>query len=339
MRKYLKNFLLRRVKKIGNAGVRDRIKKRLFGGLFFPSTIVIDVTSICNAECPFCPRTLVSSGPGVNMEDQVFYDLVDQADHLGIKETRLYASGESLLHPNIDKYIRYLKDKKFHVIISTNAQFLDRHFEALSKVDWIKYSIEGWDRKSYEYYRKNCSYDVVLSNIRAFKEYLSGQKIKPYISISVMVNRETDIEKFNGLWSKYVDRVDYGKTMGVFDWEEGRIRYRDFKDERCRANMYSFQLRKNVDYCANIFETITFSPSGKAVICCQDFNGRIVLGDIKKTGLKEIIRSPARRALQNEFMRGSIDTCKDCVIFYEMDDRSRDDFNGKLSGIQKKEGV
>ena len=321
------------VKHIPNERVRNWILPRLY--YYFnlkPTMLMLDVTSKCNSACPFCPRTLQGIR-GTNMAPEVFYKAVDEASAMGMRECRLYTTGEPLLHPNIDEFIRYLKRKKFNILISTNGQFLDKHFEALSLCDEVKLSIEGWDKESYEFYRKNCDFEKVQNNLIEFRKYLADKPHKPQVTIGFMIMKETGVPQFYLTWRDKADRIDIYPTSYVFDWDNKEsIQYLSFDgNKRLKDNMYNYAYdNRGSKYCSYHFEVATVTANGNGAICCSDFTDSITYGNLKDVSLKSILNHPKRKAGQKQFVQQKLDVCAGCSMFSKMDAASEKDYNAKV---------
>ena len=320
------------IKRIPQKDLQEFVLSRLYYYLnFVPENIVLDLTSRCNAACPFCARTGIGKKGGVDMSRDIFYKAVDEAASIGIKSSRIYSTGEPLLHPDIDEFIAYLKEKGFYVTVSTNAQFMENHFDSLSLADCVKYSIEGWDKDSYEYYRKNCNFEKVQKNISEFRDFISTKEKKPCTVIGLMVNKETNVEQFFKVWGDKVDDISLGFSHHVIKWQDEKIEYVDLKEERLRNNMYTFEVNDKFKYCGYPFSDIVVSPKGNVVICCEDFDDYVVFGNVKEKSLLEIIHSPKRKQVQEQFICQEYNICMNCSSFYKLDSDSRADFNKKLA--------
>ena len=134
-----------------------------------PREIIVDICAACNASCPFCPRIYMPEERSKGyMDMDLFRFILAEAKREGIKNIRLYSTAEPTLHPKFDEIIELLKRDNFFVSVSTNASMLDRHTDTLMKVDILQYSIEGWDKESYEKYRVPLKFDKVYNNIKDF---------------------------------------------------------------------------------------------------------------------------------------------------------------------------
>ena len=334
IKKLRKLTLVKLVKKIPNERIKNYILPRLY--YYFnikPHILMLDTSSKCNSACPFCPRTLENIR-GVNMTREVFYKTVDEAYALGIRECRLYSTGEPLLHPNIDEFIRYMKQKGFYLIVSTNGQFLDKHFEALSLADEVKVSIEGWDKESYEYYRKNCDFEKVQKNMADFKQYLTGRKPRPIFSAACMVMRETNMDAYYKAWRDKVDRVIIYPTSYVFDWDKkDKIEFLSFdKYDRLKKNMYDYVYdQESSKYCGYHFEVVLVTAQGNGVICCSDFTDSITYGNLKDVSLLDVINHPKRKAGQKQYVTQKLDVCDGCTEYYKLDKNSQEEYDEKIA--------
>lgn len=319
------------VKHIPQQSIREFILPRLYYWFHFnPNFLILFLTNRCNTACPFCPRTVMGMKEGVDMAKDIFYKSVNETYALGIKRVYLTGAGEPLVHPDINEFIGYLKEKGLFVSISTNAQFLDRHFEALSSIDLIKFSIEGWDKDSYEYYRKNCSFEKVKKNLSEFKEYLSKKREKPKTFISLLVNKETNVAQFFKIWQDKVDKVHFNCADKVFNWNNEKISFISFKEKRLKDNIFTFISKNKAIYCAHPFEDITISPEGNVLICCGDFTDSIVYGNIKNKSLADILDSEKRRQVQRQFISQKFNVCNGCPQFLELDEQSKVEFHSKI---------
>ena len=69
---------------------------------------------------------------------------------------------------------------------------------------------------------------------------------------------------------------------------------------------------------------------GKVSICCRDYSGELIIGDIKDKSLSDIRKSKELNTLQRAHTTGNLknyNLCKNCFI---VDDRINTIFNGSL---------
>lgn len=172
-------------------------------GMIIPKEIAIDVASVCNAKCPFCTHEIIKfknePRPTKVMSLETYSVILEQAKQAGIKYLRLYWWGEPTLNSNLNAFIKMAK-KDFYILLSTNAERMDNFFESLLDVNLLRYSIDGWDKSSFDTYRFPLSFDKVYDNVRSFYSLRNARGKKPTIKINCVVMPDTDFEAYWKLW-------------------------------------------------------------------------------------------------------------------------------------------
>src|SRR5207253_6702870 len=108
-----------------------------------------------------------------------------------------------------------LKKEGFLVSVSTNASTLSHHLESLATVDTLQYSIEGWDRESYEKFRYPLKFDRVMRNIVDFWKYAETAKSRPKITCNLLLTKSTAIEAYVKCWGPDVEQITVSFLMGT----------------------------------------------------------------------------------------------------------------------------
>ena len=88
-----------------------------------PLCLDIETASICDLACPFCFREYTAT-PDKIIDEDVCYDLIDQAAKMKIPSIKFNWRGEPLLHPKLPNFILYAKKQGIlETIINTMAKF------------------------------------------------------------------------------------------------------------------------------------------------------------------------------------------------------------------------
>ena len=108
----------------------DRLRFRIYPKLGivskYPTHIDIEVVSQCQLRCPMCWTTYLPDNIKGKMKYDIFQKIVDEVAGKGVYSIRLSWRGESLLHPDIIKMVKYVKEKGIpEVAFLTNAGRLD----------------------------------------------------------------------------------------------------------------------------------------------------------------------------------------------------------------------
>jgi MoaA/NifB/PqqE/SkfB family radical SAM enzyme len=138
-----------------------------------PKHIYIDPSSYCQLQCPLCPtgtRTIKLDKQMMSLTDFKRY-----IDHFRIiKQIDLYNWGEPFLNPQLLDIIRYAKSKNIFVTIDSNFSlyFTDKKLDDIlsSGLDVLRVALDGATQKSYNAYRKNGNFPLVLDNLRRLRQ-------------------------------------------------------------------------------------------------------------------------------------------------------------------------
>lgn len=89
----------------------------------------LQIIGKCNLKCRFC------CGAPKNVLERPFRDVQKVIDKLKAVnvERIVLTGGEPLIYKDIDKIIKYIYDCGIEIYLSTNAYFLDTHFETIIK--------------------------------------------------------------------------------------------------------------------------------------------------------------------------------------------------------------
>ena len=137
----------------------------------FPSTIMLELSNLCNLHCTTCPREY---GYGKEMDKGVMK--LEQAQKIideicpYIDSIGLTGMGETLLFKDLSNIVDYIHSKNKGIIISfsTNAMlpnFIEIVRPLINKVATIQISIDGLN-EIFELIRLNAKFDILDKNLR-----------------------------------------------------------------------------------------------------------------------------------------------------------------------------
>jgi radical SAM protein with 4Fe4S-binding SPASM domain len=277
-----------------------------------PREMIIDLSATCNAQCPHCPRISMPEERSFgNMAPEILDRCIAEAKTAGIRDIRLYSTAEPTLHPDFDNIVARLKRDGFTVCVSTNAATLKKHMEALASIDLLQYSIEGWDKPSYEKFRYPLNFDRVKRNIVAFWEFVEGRTQRPLITCNLLLTKDTDIEAFVACWGSYVDRITVGFLMGTTVYRGGK--FVDEPNAEIHDEYHPYSVT-NEGVCGYPFEVVTVAYDGKLALCCEDFTAEMPLGTIND-GLAKWGENRSLKKVRDQFYAGRPDICSGCNFF------------------------
>ena len=138
----------------------------------------IEMTTLCNAQCPLCYRNY-KSFPVEYQKPYIrpFSDLVSQLDkYCSLNYVMIVGSmSEPTLYPNFIQLVKYLKSRQIKVEVCTNGDTHSKQFwidfaETLDeKIDKVYFTICGSTQELHERYRRGTSLANILENAKAFR--------------------------------------------------------------------------------------------------------------------------------------------------------------------------
>ncbi|MDG2989566.1 SPASM domain-containing protein [Candidatus Synechococcus calcipolaris G9] len=248
------------------------------------------------------------------MDRETFDISVSQAESMGITDVRLYATAEPTLHPQFAEYVSILKDKNFFVTVSTNASMLYKHFEVLSRVDYLQYSIEGWDKESYEKFRYPLKFDIVKRNIEEFWNYIRDHSQRPLINCNLLATQSVNIDEFFACWADFVDQISISPLMTTTRYDTKSGKFISELNSDIQTDYYDHE-RDLTRFCTYPFTYITVAFDGKLALCCADFSAEINLGYISD-GIENWKNNQLMKKIRHQFSPfGKKDMCAGCNFF------------------------
>lgn len=283
----------------------------------FPLLVDIEVTSKCNLSCVMCEHTYMNRKQEP-MREEMFKKIIDQCKphKPGI---RLILFSEPFMHPDIISFSRYVKDAGLPLHITNNGTVItEEHIDALigMGLDSITFSLQGLTDAEYETIRGN----KYLPRIEKRIEYVfNNRKDRPFIQVSTtMSERDSlkDVHLFKKRWGLHADIVTVGKTC----WSRIAEKSPDVID---RLGISSNNIRTFQQYlpCLDIESKLAILSNGDVTVCCNDPDGKLVIGNMAKDDLNKIWHSDIRAALHVLLRRmrmDMLDVCRTCYPAYDL---------------------
>ncbi|WP_419780999.1 radical SAM/SPASM domain-containing protein [Maridesulfovibrio sp.] len=300
----------------------DRVDLAEILPLDTPFLLYIDPSSACNFRCRFCPtgHQDLMRGAGLKgsiLDFNVYKKIIDSLGDFPkkIKVIRFNKIGEPLLNPHTAQMVAYAKDSGFveAVHLTTNAARLT---EELSRelveagTDVINISIEGVTGSQY---KEICGVDIDFQKLVDNIKWLYEHKKLTKINIKIPGNYLSDEEKelFFEIFSGSCDSIFVENLSSI--WPGFDIADRagfPVPD----VHQYGEDNREK-QVCTYLFYAMAVNADGTVSACCPDWEQKLILGDAKVQGIKEIWDSEKLREMQLahlRFERNSVDVCNQC---------------------------
>ena len=265
-----------------------------------PDIVQIESTNLCNAKCVFCPRDEMHRRQGV-MDMDLFKKVVDECAALGITHVRVHNYGEPFLDRQLVDKVRYAKERGIaEVGMISNGSLIT---EAIARgmieagLDAINISVDASGKETFERTRVHLDYDTVIGNIRTLARLRQemGRRRPKLILSFVRQGNTADEQAFIEEWSQIADKVH---VTDLHNWAG------------------ALNGKSDVNFpCYRIWLTFTVLWDGRVSLCCADFDGRHILGDLRTSTIEEIWNSPAYLAVRRQQLEdGGPEICRSCDL-------------------------
>lgn len=296
----------------------DKVERRVPS---FPEHIDIELTNACNLRCVICPRLDMTRAVGP-MDFKLFQQIVDEIGQYGLSSSWLHLFGEPLLHPKLIDAIRYMKAKGNvrELGISTNVVLLNREIARdlmTSGLDRIVLSVDGANKATYEALRCNSQFELVTANVEDFLATRKKLGIgKPQVWLQIIEMRETaaEVEEFAQRWKPLLQDEDL-LLLKAFETFAGQT-----EDRGLEPAFSGSTLCERVP-CDFLWRNLAIFCDGRVTACCFDVNGRLTLGDLSETSLREIWQGRQlgeMRRMHEQTAFDQLPLCQNCSRTKEM---------------------
>jgi len=265
-----------------------------------PEIVQIEATNICNAKCTFCPRDEMGRKQGI-MSWDLFTKVVDECAALGISHVRMHNYGEAFVDKRLPEKIRYAKSRGIaEVGVITNGSLLTPDVARAvinAGLDAINISVDAAGKETFESTRIGLKYDRVMGNIEhlvALRRELARTRPKLILSF-VRQDNSAEEQAFIEKWSKVADKVHITE---LHNWAGTLL------------------ARPSASFpCYRPWLTFTVLWDGRVSLCCADFDGRVVLGDLNTSTVAEVWNNEAYRQVRREHLEsGGPKICRGCDL-------------------------
>jgi MoaA/NifB/PqqE/SkfB family radical SAM enzyme len=265
-----------------------------------PEIVQIESTNICNAKCVFCPRDEMHRKQGI-MSFDLFRKVVDECAELGITHVRMHNYGEPFVDRKLVEKVRYAKAKGIQQVgmISNGSLITEPVARGMIEagLDAINISVDASGKEVFESTRIGLKYDKVIANIERLVQIRTelGRRRPKLILSFVRQNNSLDEQAFIEHWRRVADKIH---VTDLHNWAG------------------TLNQESDVNYpCYRPWLTFTVLWDGRVSLCCADFDGRNVLGDLNTSSIKEIWNAePYVLARRQHLESGGPEICRSCDL-------------------------
>jgi radical SAM protein with 4Fe4S-binding SPASM domain len=282
----------------------------------FPKTVQFETHSACNARCIFCPyaETYQSQLKGF-MDDALFKKIVGELKSHKVRRISPYLNNEPFLDTKLVDKLSYIKEQIPHskIVITTNGSKLDGKtiddLIASKSLRALYISFQGIEKEPYEEtMRGSLVFEETMENVQNLidKWKKAGGEELFKIYITMVATNKIDPCKATEFW----------KAKGVRSkWTPLENRGGNIEEARKLAPKES-KLSRYVN-CTRLYKQAYILFNGDMVLCCTDYERKVVLGNVGETSIEEVWNSDNAKNIRRLFWEGNLDQiplCKNCEI-------------------------
>lgn len=266
-------------------------------------SFAIEVTSFCNASCNFCPNSFMKRHKNV-MGMDVIKVLVKRIKEENIvpKQFNLTGTGEPLIDKDLFKKISLLK-KNFPdtpIFFPTNLALAN--FDIQKKIvscglDNISVSLNADNAVDYKKIMK-LDYDKTIENLNSLIKLRNSTKssLKIYLKLAANPINKDNIKNFINIWKGKVDGIG---ISWIHTWA-GAVKN---GEKRKIVKRYP---------CRSLFEQIIIHSNGNIPLCCVDYEGLVVGGNILNDKILDAFNAPNIENIRKLHKNDQINKIKMC---------------------------
>lgn len=226
--------------------------------------------------------------------------IIDKLVVSGVEEL-IVSGGDPLLWPDLIEFCRYAKEKGLKIGIDTVSYNLNIRllYQLKDLIEYLGIPLDGIDQKTIETFRKGKKdlLEKVLYNLSLADTFSVPIRLNTTVS-------KRNVESLNSL-AEIVSKHKSIKSWSIYQWwplrsgdklsDQMKIGDREFKT----ATEALKEKNKNIDFHERLIgarqrNTFFISSNGEVYTFGEDVQiSTIIIGDIKRHTVKEILKSPA----------------------------------------------
>lgn len=281
------------------------INEKLDGRFLSNILLRIETTNRCNFNCSFCTHGKLKRQLG-DIDNNLYRKIIVEASKLGIKKLDLRNFGEPLLDKKLEERVFFAKKYRFiNTFIYTNALLLTKErYISLSNSGLDNIIVSISPKREFDLTRRGISYGQIFNNIaQCIKEYKQGELLNLYRSAI-----EVHIIASNSTKEECMETEDMLREIGIENILQAHIHN--------WANTTDGISLKNQNPCHRLFDSITILRDGKVALCCIDYDGEYIMGDLNKGSLADVINSNIYCGMRKIHLKGIFPKiCQKCTNF------------------------
>src|SRR3954466_16930 len=255
--------------------------------------VSLETMTACNQKCYFCPVS-IAPREDYDMPVELFERIVHQltAYRGTLESVFLQSYNEPTLDRRFVHFCRTLFAAKLPVAVLSNGSGLtpakvDALIEA-GPLHYICINLSTLDRERYIRDRGEDHLQVVLRNL----DYVKSRPLAKTMKIVVLgtgdSTHDADFEAISERFAGSRFTVERHVVMDRAGWLD--------------VGMKPDAPKRNLAGCDNLgsrpLQHLHITPHGQCVLCCEDYDGKYVVGDLTRESVSEVLAGPAMATMR-----------------------------------------
>lgn len=287
---------------------RRRLMKAVSGKkLIVPHLLSLELTNHCNAGCTFCAQPSQMRREKGFMSDELFEIIVKNIRKFGqVGRVMLGGIGEPFLHKKIIDMIVQLKSQGVYVIATTNGSVFGRvscKDLVESGIDKLSISLDAIDNSYLSHIKPGIRMSIEdiersIKNIYDYKREIGSKT--PHILLRYQILADSNNTK-----DKAREKMLMMKRKNVICDDIDLRKQHNWGNQLNDYEASEKPLGKE-DICSQFWRSMQVQWNGDVSLCCLDYDGKIVLGNLFKNNIREIYNSKPMSDARRMYLCGTI---------------------------------
>ena len=275
---------------------------------------VIEINNTCNIDCLMCKTSLSTRGKG-RMQESTLEGALQSLSELQIRNVTLHTIGDPLANPRLPEMLSLLRKHEFTTNLSTNGLLLDRHVDTLLEYRDIcaalRISIDGASKEVYEKIRAGGKWEDLMANLNLFQEKMAPKDYYLTINMTVSQDNRAEVGAYISLFRNYVRQPFQDLRFHFVNSLSPDPAYFD------QVNLLPLHTHSRSP-CPLVVRPVPYVlVNGDVSVCCRDYDGSMVLGNILTQSIEEIQSGDPMQKLKEAHRTGDLSgypLCANCNI-------------------------
>ncbi len=288
-----------------------------------PITVKIDLTNVCNHNCPGCIDADLIANDNNELSYDLLVTLLEDLKSMGVKGINYTGGGEPTAHKKFADVIRHTAKLGFDIGLICNGSLFHKKSipmeELLEHFSWIRVSLDAYDHETHvRTHGSKSTFDKTVQNMRDLVEIKRDKNLEVTLGAGYITNQYEDMDR--QCW-RFVELckdigMDYAQlrpSFGFFfdykkikpsEWQEIFNDLKKYESENFKLvidndkfnKIFSGKTGRKYSSChAQAFKSTSITARGGVYICCSlSGNKEGFVGNIKKEKFSDIWKGEKR---------------------------------------------